>query len=472
MEKGGAEGLDPKNSAKKKPRTGDDLSASMSKLSIGSKKTKKTKFTMYDCKGSIKSNKSTKTTANFSFAGKSRANDGTVKGATEASNLNPVISITMGKAVSSGILSLGQVDDWCDDELNRRGSVHLMVANGACFEGLDCRKSQTDQKQLMLLFGISRSFTDLEKKLEYLIPRIQEQLGCDENMARKFLKTHPRTLEAKKNLQKLAGSKKQAALSDGEMLLAEIRLKFDFEVAADLVTAEEDPIIHGWTLIGPDESESDEYNFYFEVKEQSKTFKPVAYSADSKKKSTPPPKRNKKWMFGGHRMPNIPEEVSFKSPSKEDASTICTKEQDQLFAKQSSSTKSKQGSKGDGMEVDDESSFDSNLCASDSDEEYEDDSEKQRMAEQLKKQQEQMEKQQKQLDELMNMMSGGAELQKSKSTDGEDSNTSSKKKKGSEGQAEAAGSESVQSQSSRVTRGSKTRDEKRKQQQGNKKKSE
>ena len=86
-EKGGGEGLAAKNTATKKSKSVDGVSVGISKLSIGgSKKTKKTaNFTMYNQKGSVKSNKTSTTTANFSFAGKSCANDGTVKGSAKAS---------------------------------------------------------------------------------------------------------------------------------------------------------------------------------------------------------------------------------------------------------------------------------------------------------------------------------------------------------------------------------------------------
>ena len=208
------------------------------------------------------------------------------------------------------------------------------------------------------------------------------------------------------------------------------------------------------------------------AKEKGKTFKPVTCAGSAKKTSTPQPKRNKNSMFGGlgDAMPSVPEEVSFTSPYKnDDASTICTKEQDHRFSKKGGSTKG--STQGDPMEVDgdDDSSWDSDCVASDSDEEKDEDSEKKRMAEQLKTQQEQLKKQQEQMAEMMKqqqefmkMMTGETGLNKSKSNDSEESgNSSPKKKKGSKGLAES--SSSVSSNCTRQTRGSAARDEKRKQ---------
>ena len=464
----GKEGLEAKNTEAKKSAV-DQASLAMSRMTLGgSKRTKKTTFTMYSCSGSVKSSKSMKTTANFSFAGKSCANDGTVKGSAGNGFEKPVISTTLDKAIAAGVLSFGQVDHWGDDQLNKRASTHLMLTNGTCLNALSCRKSETDQKVLVLLLGISTNFTDLDKKLEHLIPLIMHQLDCEAEVARKFLNTHPRTLAAKKNLQKLAGSGNIEALENGEVLLAEVRIKYEFEVAEDLVTTGEDPVVHGWTMKGPDK-ESDEYHFYFELKERGKTFKPVTYNASSaKKKSTPQLKRNKKSMFGygmpsDPGMPSLPEEVSFKSPSRiDDASTICS-------AEQASRLGSKQG---DPMEEDSsDSSFDSNCADSwdDWDDETEEDSEKLRMADQLKLQEMKIAGLIKQQEEMMRTMSGAAGLQRSKSQDSEESGNNSppKKKKGSKGKARATSS--IQSGSSRITRGSIDREAKRKQNEKGKK---
>ena len=480
-EKGGGEGLAAKNTATKKSKSVDGVSVGISKLSIGgSKKTKKTaNFTMYSQKGSVKSNKTSKTTANFSFAGKSCANDGTVKGSAKASQLTPVISTTLEKAIAAGVLSLGQVDHYNDEKLNQRAGVHLVLANGNCLD-ISCRKSETNPKQLVLLLGIPDNFTELGKKFGHLIPRIMEQHNCDETVARQILKTHPRTLEAQKNLKKLAGHRNEEAFENGETLYAELRLTLEFEVAAELVTAEEDPVHYGWTLKGPgleQESEDNGYHFYFELKEKDKPFKPVTSSVDSSNKKSTPQRSNKKSMFGGYTgMPSVPEsdsvpgEVSFQSPfkppgaEKDDDSTICTEEQDQRFAKQGSKP-------GEQMEVDsddDDSSFDSDLVADD------DDSENERLAakvkeqeEQMKEQEEKMKEQQEQITKLletqtqfMEFMNGQAGLKKSKSQESEESgNSSPKKKKGNEGKAEAS---TEQSTCSRKTRGSAAREEKRK----------
>jgi len=139
---GCGEGLEAKNTAKTTESREDLLSVAMSRMSIGG--SKKTEFTMYKTPGSVKSSKTMKTTANFSFAGKSFANDGTVIGSAEYNDVKPVMSVTIEKAIAAGLLCFAQVDHWDDDELNKRASVHLMMNSGICFEALSCRKSSTD----------------------------------------------------------------------------------------------------------------------------------------------------------------------------------------------------------------------------------------------------------------------------------------------------------------------------------------
>ena len=76
-----------------------------------------------------------------------------------------------------------EVDVWNDEEINKRGSTHLILSCGACLDALSCRKSETDPTQLVLMLGMPLSFTDLEKKLAHLIPRIMSQYDCTVEVA-------------------------------------------------------------------------------------------------------------------------------------------------------------------------------------------------------------------------------------------------------------------------------------------------
>jgi hypothetical protein len=205
-----------------------------------------------------------KTTANLSFAGKSVAPDGSVRGNSKAHPTRPLQSTTIEKPIGSGAMVFAQVDHWPDDASNERASVHLMLMNCDLINTMDIRRSSTDKKVLVMLLWITTSFTDPDLKLDFLVARFMKVLGCSDEVARNLLANHPRMIAAKKNLKSFAGSSSGEAYLNGEPILVEVRIPFQFVFSEQLVTKEEDRIVYGQHIIWPNE-QCDETHVYFNI---------------------------------------------------------------------------------------------------------------------------------------------------------------------------------------------------------------
>lgn len=118
---GGAEGLNAENAAKRSPLTLPDLSdvaSEVGKMSISSKKSK-SKQIMCNCKASIKSSESAKSTSNFSHAGNAFADGGRAVGRGPAACTVPFIDANVTKLTGSGPSAAVSNDclGWCGGQL-------------------------------------------------------------------------------------------------------------------------------------------------------------------------------------------------------------------------------------------------------------------------------------------------------------------------------------------------------------------
>ena len=225
---------------------------------------------MYKCDGTVRSTKSVNTTAGMTMAGKSMAASGEVSNQPIPGAARAVMNHTVDAPIG-GTLAFSQVDAWIDKSLNNRASVNMWVSNGVALVGgnLDCRPSSRDQNVLVVTFSLSRTFTNPDLKLSYLVDRVTETyaLQDDKNQAMKILQNHPRYIAKKLNLQSLLGSRNDKAY------IVEYRIRVPFAVADELVTSEEDKVFYGHHIETDDET--GENHIHFELKERKKIFKPV-----------------------------------------------------------------------------------------------------------------------------------------------------------------------------------------------------
>ena len=275
--------------------------------------------TMYRCDGTIRTQKTTKTTTGMSMSGKAIAQDGKVQ-ASLAGAARPCNAFTVDKPIG-GTVAVSQLDAWVDSSLNHRASAHLQVMNGLVLEGdtLQCRVSSTNPDQLVISFALSPSFTSPDQKLAYLIEKIRSVYGAtldngfalDDETCFGILKSHPRYISCKQNLASLRGH-----LPDDQPLHLEFRMQAPFNIHDSLVTKDEDGVFHGFEI----SHEDGETNVWFELKEKEKEFKPVTIekfiliNQQAAGRATTS-------MFQSP-LGSIPESVSFVSPTKKSSHSL------------------------------------------------------------------------------------------------------------------------------------------------------
>ncbi|CAB9507394.1 hypothetical protein SEMRO_304_G112660.1 [Seminavis robusta] len=340
-------------------------------------------------------------------------------------------------------VAVSQLDAWTDSSLNHRASAHVQVMNGLVMEDdtLQCRVSSTKPDQLVISMALSPTFPNPDMKLCYLVEKIRAVYGedLDDETCFGILKSHPRYISCLQNLARLRGH-----LPEDEPLLVEFRMQAPFNIHADLVTQKEDAVFFGFEI----SHENGETNIWFELKENGKEFKTVTieklYSSSFKQTAG----RAKKGMFQS-QMSSIPESVSFVSPTKASRS----RRQQSVASKDDNSTIKTEDQGANRMDVDDdddESSWDSNLRDSESEE----------------GETPEMEALRKQVAELTSIVSGLAQTKSFDSSEGSKSNLAGnlKKKKTNQGNASSSSiaGDSKASRRSTGTRGTKAREEKRK----------
>ena len=466
-EKGGGQGLEAKTShdtaSVSTGRKSSKASVKSSGRSVHSKsktvRTSKPGFfqstaTMYKCDATAKSARTMNTTTGLSLSGKSFDQNGNHVGNDATAVSMPVICTTVDKAIG-GALAFSQLDAWTDNGLNHRGSCDVMVCNGASVEGqtLQCRTSTQDPSVIVLSFALSTRFTNVDRKLEYLLERIAEvhpDTKGDKFACMRILQSHSRYVSCKANLKALCGR-------SNNQYLVEHRMTAPFPIADVLVTKQEDPIFYGFNI--NEDEETGETHIHFELKEKGKVFTPV--TIDGSTMSSPFAtinRSNKKSMFGGFNMGSIPENITFASPNgkttyrnmeDDDNSTIASN----TMADNNRSSSSRAAAAAVGDDDSDDSSWDSNLGEDDamSTDELETEVEKLR----------------REIEEMRSIISGSRYHAQSRSEDSNDESNggkiSSGSKKKSKTNTGSAGS--VTSKSSRhttATRGTTNREEKRK----------
>lgn len=409
--------------------------------------------------------KSFKTTTGMSISGKSFDAKGNHFKNDPRAVLMPVHSVVVDKAIG-GAVAFSQVDCWTDYGLNKRASCMLTLNPGVQVPGevLQCRTSTLDPHVVVLSFILPDKFTNIDKKLEYLLERIATAFPDtkgDRFACMRVLKSQGRYISAKANLKSLLGSV-------CTHYVTEHRLTIPFEPDASIVTQDEDAIFHGFFV--DEDVETGECNLFFELKEKGKPFAPVLYDGASKE-SVAPPSSARKSMFSDFKMGSIPENITFASPigkhrsstaddDDDDNSTIAT---NTMADNQSAAPRTPRkaaakanaaGFKTTGLDEEDDSddsSWDDELGEDEDDMDVDGDNKVDEAAANAAR----IKNLEKELEEMRSIFNGAT--MKSKSEDSNDVSSSSKKKK-----RNVNSSSSVTSSKTDATRGTTNREEKRK----------
>lgn len=442
--------------------------------------------TMYKCDATVKTTKSINTTTGLSLSGKSFDPQGNHVKNDNRTVVMPVLSHTVEKAIG-GDLAFSQLDYWKDSGLNHRASCHVMVSNGATVDGssLQCRNSTLNPCVVVLSFRISVNFTNVDRKLNYLIERIAEVYKNEEDgtpldrfACLRILRNHSRYISALANLTALKGT------TPNVDFVVEHRMTAPFFVSPDIVTAAEDPIFFGYNI--EEDTPTGETHIHFELKEKDKAFTPVRIDSKQSFDGNPIRTSGRKSMFSDFKMGSIPENISFKSPAPkgaasaayrnaaaddDDDSTIATDtlQDNQASRKQRPPKRNAAPAnfKTTGLDDEDEStdsSWDDELGEDDEDsaDAMDVDGSGEDAAAKKKKDDTEIEKLRKELDQMRAIFNGQFAFAKSQS---QDSNEQGSKKSGagsSKKKKNSASDTSVTSHKTTATRGTAAREEKRK----------
>lgn len=280
-----------------------------------------------------KSGKSVKSNTGMSFGGKSLGADG--RACQKQAGMAMPLLTTLVEDSIGGSCAFSQLDQWRDNGLNDRASIDLWAATGCIIEGdLNCRVSSMNRKILVISFELTRTFTDVDEKLDYLLDRINEAYKCrgDRNACLRILQNHSRYISAKANLSNLLGEHRVS-------YIVEHRITSPFPIDDSLVTKDEDPICYGYCVTEDDET--GEVHIHMELKTFGKRFEPVTIDGKAKGGNYAKASPYGKSMLGGSNksssqcgMDAIPEHISFGSPHGKHRSVNEDEDDDSTIASQ------------------------------------------------------------------------------------------------------------------------------------------
>jgi hypothetical protein len=281
----------------------DIMSQAFTKMSIA--KTQTSKYT------EAYTVQTAKSTATLTVGRTTYSADGTVRQRGFNSRELVPVYITSSDKAFGGALCWAQAFHHEDLSLNSRLSVALSLNPCAVMDGdtLYVRVSSQDPYILVIRFYLSARFTDPDELFDYLLPRIQEELGYDLEQAKRYLRSMPLYMEALKKLKQLQANKNEDGLYP-----MEYRIKSKYPIDEKPVTKAEDPVLFGYKICGPghkDPGDGITTQIFFHLKRKDKDFTPVRYSEVGEKKMPAyKPSGARKSMFA-----TIPEEESLKPPS-------------------------------------------------------------------------------------------------------------------------------------------------------------